>query len=361
MHERLAAMLHHGLGDVICAVPGLWQADQALGTRGSMELVVKNHFEASLIHAVPWRSTVTCHLLGPTDSGRWLRALTTCALTLRGKRPDVFVTPHVTSPAIAEVLGLVVGARKTVTTSRSVLPQHGRVSESPGEHKVQYYARFLHEAGLIQKDALLAFPHLRGEQSHGTEKPRIVVSPTVGAPLEQHKRWPPSQFALLVPALLDRFPDASVELFGAPSERPQLESILHDAGGKASIITPTDPAAAVAHLRSASCLIAACGGATHLAALADIPIVGIYGPTNPGFTGPYTKKLYTVHQQLACAPCYRPGFTSGCGTPVCMTQIGLAPVLALVEAALSGQEPPQYPWRPTTSATLPAIRDEDQH
>lgn len=358
MIRRLAVMLHHGLGDVVCALPGLWAADQSLGADGAMHLVVKSPLEAGLLRAVPWSSQVRLSCL-PAGAGV-ARLLSTLiiALRLRLERPDAFLAPHVFSPSLAARLAWLVGA------PTSVLPAAGggggalRLSPAEGEHKVRYYARFLQSAGLQFALDALAFPPLSNAAPDIDASMRIVLAPTVGAVSEQHKRWPEDRFAALADAIAARWPEARLELFGAPQERSILERVqaLASSGAQArmTLLTPATPALAAHTLSGARCAVTSCSGASHLAAWADVPIVGVYGPTNPGFTGPFSGKLHVVRRALACSPCYRAEFISGCGTPVCMTGITAADVLPAVAAALAGQPPAPTPVLGTTAARAPA-------
>ncbi len=65
-------------------------------------------------------------------------------------------------------------------------------------------------------------------------------------------------------------------------------------------------------------LYTTCNGVSHIASLVDIDIVSFNGPTDSMYTGPYSDKLITISRGLSCSPCYRPGYTRGCGNPICM-------------------------------------------
>jgi heptosyltransferase-1 len=42
-----------------------------------------------------------------------------------------------------------------------------------------------------------------------------------------------------------------------------------------------------------------------MAVAAGTPVVGVYGPTDPGITGPYGGLAKTVYVKQFCSPCYR--------------------------------------------------------
>jgi ADP-heptose:LPS heptosyltransferase len=68
----------------------------------------------------------------------------------------------------------------------------------------------------------------------------------------------------------------------------------------------------------------------HIAAACGIPVVAIFGPTNPARTGPYGKKNRILQTYLPCAPCYR----KKCKDLKCMKGISVEQVFEAVTEAL---------------------------
>lgn len=357
---KYAVFLHHGLGDVIMALPALWAVDRSLRGKMLLDVVVKSPIEASVLNAVPWQGRIrTFYLPQGSRAKRILQSLHIIA-QLRRSRPEALLTPHLSSGTAARRLARLVGAPV------SVLPSDGtkesgvhRLHVEPGEHKSRFYARFFRSAGVELDLDDLPFPPLNLPSDAAAEN-RILLAPAVGAKSEQHKAWPEARFAALADRMLSDDPDVAIELIGAPTERPLLECI-HKAISqphrkRASIRTADTPLEAACCMIGAQVLVTACSGASHLGAWADIPIVGLYGPTNPCFTGPFSLKLYAVRMGYACAPCYRPGFTEGCGIPKCMRDITVEMVLTAVQSALLGEAPGQLPLLETTNAQNPDLQ-----
>lgn len=153
----------------------------------------------------------------------------------------------------------------------------------------------------------------------------IGISPGSGE-AEKHKRWPPKRFGELIRRILDRYPDIRVVLFGNLQEVELCEQViahadakehtrLIEAAGKYDIAMT---AGLVSHM---SGFIANCSGLLHLAAYLEVPVLGIYGPTDPKVTGPYTPVNVIVGRNMPCAPCYRKGYERGCGNPICMEEL----------------------------------------
>lgn len=346
---RVVVMLHHGLGDVITALPGLSAADQILGSSGELHIIFRSPVEASLVQSFNWRARLHAHFIPPGP--KWARASATVSLLreIRATRPDVFAAMHVSSRIAAGAFALALGARRSVlpTSSQSSAP-----ARRPTEHKALYYARFLQKAGVPLSLNALQFPPIPAFEQNAPCERRIVLAPAVGAQREQHKAWPPAQFAALTAAIAHRWPSFRIEYCASPQERPLLQSIAAASEVRVqpliSIVTPETPFLATQHLVGAACVVSACSGAAHLAALAGAPIVGLFGPTDPTFTGPFSRNLHVVRQDLACSPCYRPGFIAGCGLPICMRTLAIEPVLTAISAVLDAS-PQLEPKAITTS------------
>ena len=362
MSRRFAVILHHGLGDVICALPALWAVDKALRGAVQFDLVVKSELEAGVLESVPWRGQVRVHTLRAAEGSSALLRMTRALISLRRTRPEVFATPHVSSPRVAHLLADLVAAPLSVVTGSAGGTRRRGVERILGEHKAQEYARYFQAAEVPIDIEALEFPPLPSAilASRTEDDASIVIAPTVGAPAEQHKRWPESAFVDLVNQIALKMPCASIELFAGPHERPVLERICSAlvplAQAKVVMTMPTTPVEAVRALRRANCVVTSCSGASHLAAWAGVPIVGIYGPTNPGYTGPFSRQLRVVRKGWACSPCYRPGFISGCGTPVCMTEIKPQDVFNAVVATLKHEATTGAPVLATTRAMSPDRR-----
>lgn len=96
------------------------------------------------------------------------------------------------------------------------------------------------------------------------------------------KRWPPERYAAVAQGLKDR---SMQVLVNAPPEEEALATPI-TASGAAIPVTATLPQLIALTRRVALCI----GGDTgplHLASALDRPVVGIYGPTDPGRNGPY--------------------------------------------------------------------------
>ncbi len=122
------------------------------------------------------------------------------------------------------------------------------------------------------------------------------------------KRWPKENFAALVDRLRDEYPDMRVLIFGGSDE----EELKYDVAGLVRttkpIVAPAMPMRITAALiKECSLFIANDSSLMHVAAAVKTPVVGIFGPTSPLATGPYSESGIAVTNrafQLNCQPCH---------------------------------------------------------
>ncbi|MEK7483299.1 MAG: glycosyltransferase family 9 protein [Planctomycetota bacterium] len=98
-------------------------------------------------------------------------------------------------------------------------------------------------------------------------------------------------------------------LFGSAEgieEGKQLESVCN---GKAlNLIGQTNLPQLFAFLQRMAIVLTNDSGPMHIAAALKIPVVAIFGPTNPKRTGPFlwaNQKIFHATDRVPCAPCYK--------------------------------------------------------
>jgi heptosyltransferase-2 len=147
--------------------------------------------------------------------------------------------------------------------------------------------------------------------------PRIAIG--AGASYGSAKCWPPDRFADFV----NRFrlhTDADVTLFGTASEEIVSDAIAAGIKGPSiSLVGKTTIADLPALLSRCQLYVGNDSGAMHVAAAVGLPVVAIFGPTDPHGTAPITPRVTVVQEKPYCSPC----FLRRC--PIdhrCMTSIG---------------------------------------
>ena len=122
------------------------------------------------------------------------------------------------------------------------------------------------------------------------------------------KSWPPAFFAdTLSRFLANSADDVHAWLLGAPEEREVGEQIvsacehprLHNLMGQTSL------PGMIELLRASSLMLTNDSGPMHIAAALEVPIVALFGPTDPTLTGPYGDRHQVLQSQVECAPCFK--------------------------------------------------------
>jgi heptosyltransferase-1 len=117
-----------------------------------------------------------------------------------------------------------------------------------------------------------------GEASH---RPLCALAPGAGWGA---KRWPAAKFGQLAQELHARGFDVVVS--AAREWEPLANLIVAASGGTARAIA-CDLAGLIALLRQSSLLVGGDSGPTHLAAALGVPLVALFGPTDPARNGPW--------------------------------------------------------------------------
>ena len=141
---------------------------------------------------------------------------------------------------------------------------------------------------------------------HGVQSGDTLVT-VVPSGRWQSKVWPASYYAEVIDRVARRLPSAKVCLVGAAAESETGEAVA-DACREAapiSLMGDTDLAGLVELYRHTSALLANDSGPMHLAAAAGVPVVALFGPTDPAKTGPYGEGHVVFNASCNGTPCMR--------------------------------------------------------
>ena len=366
-YRTIVVLSHQGMGDSLMAIPFLRTCDANLSRDDRMVILVKAKLEEEVMATVPWKGNVEVWQLRQGGLLGKLR-LFHILPRLRALRPDILLAPLLVDRFANALWMWLVGARKAVVRKGKWLGRMGRtvaVRFPVAAHEAEEFLEYARAAGFSDcPDAAMSIPVSDDQREAARcrmpdwkpEQQWIAFGPGSGV-LEAFKRWPPEHYAALAGRLLNHSPNIRIALVGSRNERSLLESIVqniplgHD---RCSLFTNLTFHECFALLAQCRCMVAAAAGLPHMAASAGIPIVGIHGPANPGHSGPYSRHFRLVRLGLECSPCYRSGFNTGCGNPICMTMIQPETVFQAVLDSLEGKPCPPVPWCKITNARKPA-------
>jgi len=203
---------------------------------------------------------------------------------------------------------------------------------NPGEippHEKFYYLELLRRAGWA--DSLpdeffipMTVPEAKRRRAaeflveSGARPHALRLAIGAGASYGSAKCWPPLRFAELA-SRLQAQNDADVILFGTAAESAVSNAIASgmrqppiDLTGKTAI------ADLPALLSQCHLFIGNDSGAMHVAAAVGLPVVAVFGPTDPLGTAPVTPRSTIVQEKPYCSPC----FLRRCPTDHrCMTKV----------------------------------------
>jgi heptosyltransferase-1 len=123
-----------------------------------------------------------------------------------------------------------------------------------------------------------------------------------------------------------------VLLWGSPDEKALAERAAGIGGPSLAAIAPfLTIQESLALIASSALLVSGDTFALQAAAALDVPIVGLFGPTDPRRNGPFRARDKVVHPELPCNRCYK----RSCETIECLKVITVGEVAARIAEALS--------------------------
>lgn len=185
-----------------------------------------------------------------------------------------------------------------------------------GEHKVKCNFRTVSETEVDSIEYPI-WPYLHEK---GKDNTKMAVAFCPGASSQEHhkcyqfKRWLNVFNNLRCPLEIE------LNLFGSKEEIEENKIFEKIDNKGIQIINRTGKTTISDLLRFMSRMDLAIGsdnGLLHVASLFKIPIVALFGPTNPEITAPWGDNV-TILRNGKCSPCYWKGLKYGCGNPICM-------------------------------------------
>ncbi len=174
------------------------------------------------------------------------------------------------------------------------------------DQTVKKYTSFVQASVLLVRTP---FPRLKPDQVnqqrlidlYQIDRNRLIVGLVPGAEFGPAKQWPLAHYTRLAGMVNDI--GGRVILFGSGKDRLDGEQISQSSSNVLNLCGETTLGDAVDLLSVVDIAVANDSGLMHVAASVGIPLVGLYGSTNPGLTPPLTDKGHVEWLNLECAPC----------------------------------------------------------
>lgn len=171
------------------------------------------------------------------------------------------------------------------------------------------------------------------ENMAGGLREYIVIVPSAKW---ETKRWSPENFGALVSRL-----SVPCVITGGEADKQIVRQVMASAGGRGiDLCGKTDLKELTALIAGAKLLIGNDSGPLHIGTALGVPVIALFGPTDPAKTGPYgwsevrtgreNKKIKVIKTSIPCSPCFR----KKCREPLCMSGISVETVLEGAEEYL---------------------------
>jgi len=173
-------------------------------------------------------------------------------------------------------------------------------------------AKLLKGLGIpIAQDSYVGLLQVRDSQPPAGLPTRYAVISAGASSRRLIKAWDEDKFADLIVRLNKHYDLSAVLVGGADSRacngrikelacgrRGAFQGEITDLSGRLNLKE------LVAVLKLSELFVGIDSGVMHLASALDLPVVGLFGPTDPFYVGPQNRKSRVVREELDCMPCY---------------------------------------------------------
>ncbi|MDP8248759.1 MAG: lipopolysaccharide heptosyltransferase II [Candidatus Tritonobacter lacicola] len=179
-------------------------------------------------------------------------------------------------------------------------------------HQAEQYLNLVGHLGAIEgeKDARVWAGRKAGREADsmlresGYEEGGLTVGLCPGAAYGPAKRWPAGRFTELANALV-RKKGAQIVIFTGGEEVELAADVARGIfGRKINLGGRTDLLVLAAAMKRCDVVVSNDTGTMHLASASGVPVVGIFGSTEPARTSPLGKHAI-VRSRVHCSPCFR--------------------------------------------------------
>jgi ADP-heptose:LPS heptosyltransferase len=287
---RIFVRLPNWLGDVVMVLP-LLRALRSSRPDAEITLLAKKQFLPLL---ESWAIADRVQALPPRGAGYFFNFW-----KMRAGFPDVWLL--FTNSFRGDLEAWCGGCRQRFGIvrsgrSRPLLTHFYRVPadfDESAHHQLELWENFLRHFGLNAP-----LDHAPLSTLHA--QPSSPIGLICGSENNPEKRWP----IALWRALIEAFPSERFVLFGTPNDTPITALICAglDPARVENLAGRTDLLAFAERLRSCRLLVTNDTGGMHLANALGVPLVALFGPTNPRRTGPVFTAPVKILQPPRCPP-----------------------------------------------------------
>jgi heptosyltransferase-2 len=263
---------------------------------------------------------------------------------LRQENFDLSMTSTGTNPLKSGLLCALAGIKYRLgeNINRKGFFYNLRVPFDKNQHEVESNIHLIQRLGIEVEDRSLFIQRSKEDKNYAQKyfaqnnlEGKLVAGVHPGSGIHQagFKRWAKERFSQLADRLISDW-GASVILFGGAEETKLAEDINGMMRSQPLLMTgKTTLSQTAALIEKCSLFISNDSGLLHVASAVKAPVVGIFGPTDPGRTGPYPDSSAVIRKDMACSPCYA-GKPVRCDHTECLSSITVNDVIEKVKQKL---------------------------
>jgi heptosyltransferase I len=180
-----------------------------------------------------------------------------------------------------------------------------KITDTASSHVLDSFFEFVYFLGVKKTLPTWKIPLAETDinfahQQHQQEKPLLVISPAAS---KDERNWLTERYATVADYAIQKGFD--VILCGSPAPREiklgsDIEALMNETA--INLIGKTSLKQLTAVIREAQVVLAPDSGPAHIATTQNVPVIGLYGHSNPLRTGPYLSKeniisVYEKHVQ----------------------------------------------------------------
>jgi len=321
-----------GIGDVIMTIPAI----KIIAEKKTVifSITVKSEIEATVIREIcPDLNIDFIILQDIINKSNTLISFFTLIKKIRIFSPDIILTQFNVSAAKSSLTSFFSGVKIRLGWKGPFSFLNTLTLSPSGLHKIAENIKSTKILEIDSKNFRVEYPLFKSnriESSNAQQntilqssKTKIAISPG-SQEFDNHKRWPKSNFSMLINKIQDNHKNISISLIGDEKEIQLCEDIIQNVDQKENVTNlagKTSIQELLFFLSKVHLTITNCNGISHMACTVNSPIIGLYGPTDYKKTGPISKTFVPITAGLDCSPCYQRDYRFGCGDPVCMEKI----------------------------------------
>ena len=313
--KRIAAVLPNWIGDAVMATPALRALKRHF--RGAELVGIARPPICELLRGVP---SLDALWMLPNETVSSVGRVRSLARLLRNGQFDVlvhFTNSLATAAAAAlarvpERVGYARRGRAMLLTRRLEPPRDaGRLSPVPA---IDYYLALAEALGCPSQPPRLELATNAADEaaagrlwsSFGPRAYRPTVAINNSGSFGEAKLWPEAAVARLARRIVEEL-DYNALILAGPAEAQAAGRILVLAASAAVFTTAGAPSLGLskAAVRRSRLMVSTDSGPRHFAAAFGIPLVTLFGPTDPRWTDLHTERDRWVGLALPCQPCQK--------------------------------------------------------